>query len=75
MKERALTTAASLLLCLFLGGYLLLLVLRYALPILFPFLLSYLLSALIRPVAKRIAAMTHLPTVVCAVILFLLLLN
>ncbi len=74
MKEHTLTTAASFLLCLFLGGELLLLVLRYALPILFPFLLSYLLSALIRPVAKRISAMTHLPTVLCAVVLFLLLL-
>lgn len=75
MRDRTVTTVAALLLCIFLGGYLLLLLLRHALPILLPFLLSYLLSALIRPVAKRISLMTHLPRVLCAVVLFLLLLT
>ncbi len=74
MKERTLIRAVAFLLCLFLGGALLLLVLRYALPVLFPFLLSYFLSVLIRPMAKKLSTLTHLPTAPCAAILFLLLL-
>lgn len=74
MKERNLIRTAAFLLCLLLGGALLPAVLHYAVPILLPFLLSYLLSVSIRPVAKKLSALTHLPTAPCAVVLFLLLL-
>lgn len=74
MKERTLIRAAAFLLCLFLGGALLLLFLRYALPVFLPFLASYLLAMLIRPMAQKLAAPMHLPAAPCAVVLFLLLL-
>ena len=52
---------ASILFCAAVGLALLLLVFRYALPVLLPFLLAYLLSRAVRRPAKAMASALHLP--------------
>jgi sporulation integral membrane protein YtvI len=62
---------ASILFCACVGGAMLFLLLRYALPVLLPFFLAFLLSRTVRRPAHALARSLHLPPSLCALALLL----
>lgn len=66
------TKWASLLLCLWLGGGLFYLALRWLLPILLPFLIAWGISLCVTPLSKKLAKRTHVPQKLCSALLLLL---
>lgn len=72
MSEVRWERVAAILISVLVGGALLYLFFRYALPLLLPFLLAFAVSLMIRPLANKIAKKTHLPRGICSIVLLLL---
>ena len=62
---------AAMVICVAAGGILLVIGLRWILPILLPFLLGWAIAACLRPLAARLSTLLHLPRGLCAVFLLL----
>lgn len=75
MEKNRWERCASVLICLCLGGGLLWLFLRYALPLLLPFAVAWLVSLAVRPLARRLSLRFGISQRVCAVLLLTLFLS
>ncbi len=75
MQKLAWERWASILICLCLGGGVLWLGLRYALPLIFPFVLAWCVSLGVRPMAKRISQRFGISRKICSAVLLTFLLS